>query len=130
MTKEEFLQEAALRLITSNPAANMADVARWATDLTERIFPPLLEPMTECEQHDRNIEDDSMLNIVGYIKYKCDSGGYGARLERVFDDNGIKTVGDLLRVGRSQFKKYPKIGFGSIVRIDDALKDLYNIKSW
>lgn len=50
MTKEEFLQEAALRLITANPAANMADIARWAADLAEWIFPPSEVPEIACGQ--------------------------------------------------------------------------------
>ena len=56
--------------------------------------------------------------------------GYEVRLGRLFEQNDIKTVGDLLRIGRRNFKKYRSVGGGSISRIDDALEELYGIKGW
>ena len=56
--------------------------------------------------------------------------GYEVRLEKIFESNDIKTVGDLLRIGRRDFRKYRSVGGGSITRIDEALEDLYDIKGW
>jgi hypothetical protein len=56
--------------------------------------------------------------------------GYEVRLGKLFEIYNINTVGDLLRIGRRDFKKYRSVGTGSITRIDDALEDLYDIKGW
>lgn len=55
---------------------------------------------------------------------------YVVRLERVFKKSDIRTVGDLLKYGRSNFSKLLNVGRGSLTRIDDALEELYGLKSW
>ena len=55
---------------------------------------------------------------------------YAVRLEKVFTNNNIKTVGDLLRYGKTNFSRLQNVGKGSIIQIDDALEDLYGIKNW
>jgi len=70
---------------------------------------------------------DLILFHIGNREYHT---GYGVRLGKIFEMNNIKTVGDLLRIGRRNFMKYRSVGGGSISRIDDALEDLYNIKGW
>lgn len=55
---------------------------------------------------------------------------YVVRLERVFKKSDIRTVGDLLKYGRSGFSKLLNVGKGSLTRIDDALEELYGLKSW
>lgn len=130
MTKEEFLQEAALRLITAKPAANMADVACWALDLTERIYPSSEVPEIASGKCDRNVSTASVMEIVRYVKKQPYGRSYSMRIEKAFISNGIKTIGDLLHRGHREFKYYRNVGHGSIVRIEDALESLYNIKSW
>lgn len=56
--------------------------------------------------------------------------GYAVRLSKLFTANDIKYVGELLRIGRRNFKKYRSVGSGSIYRIDVALEELYGIKGW
>ena len=68
--------------------------------------------------------------ILFHIGGKGYDPGYQVRLGKIFEMNNIKTVGDLLRNGRRNFRKYRSVGGGSISRIDDALEDLYNIKGW
>ena len=68
--------------------------------------------------------------IAGHIERSGYDPGYSVRLGKLFAANGIKKVGDLLRIGRCQFKKYRSVGNGSLSRIDDALEGLYNIKGW
>ena len=69
-----------------------------------------------------------ILSNVGYNGY--DPAGYGVRLGKIFESSNIKTVGDLLRIGRRDFRKYRSVGGGSISRIDNALETLYDIKGW
>ena len=56
--------------------------------------------------------------------------GYAVRLSKLFVAYNIKYVGELLRIGRRNFKKYRSVGSGSICRIDVALEELYGIKGW
>ena len=69
-----------------------------------------------------------ILSNVGYNGY--DPAGYSVRLGKIFENYDIKTVGDLLRIGRRNFRKYRSVGGGSINRIDNALEMLYDIKGW
>ena len=66
-----------------------------------------------------------ILSNVGYNGYDPE-----VRLGKIFDAYDIKTVGDLLRIGRRNFRKYRSVGNGSISRIDGALEKLYDIKGW
>lgn len=69
----------------------------------------------------------SVITLFGTINDHC---GYAVRLDKVFDKYNIKTVGDLLRIGRKAFKKYRNVGGGSIHKIDRALEEMFNIKGW
>ena len=68
-----------------------------------------------------------ILSNVGHDGY---DPGYEVRLGKIFEYYNIKTVGDLLRIGRRDFRKYRSVGGGSLSRIDDALERLYDIKGW
>lgn len=45
-------------------------------------------------------------------------------------DNGINTVGDLIRCGGLRFIKYQNVGRSTVNKIDDALEQYYNITDW
>ena len=77
-----------------------------------------------------NVEVAPIEVIAGHIERSSYDPGYSVRLGKLFAANGIKKVGDLLRIGRRQFKKYRSVGGGSLSRIDNALEDLYDIKGW
>ena len=77
-----------------------------------------------------NVDIAPISTITRHISSMRYDPGYEVRLEKIFESNDIKTVGDLLRIGRRDFRKYRSVGTGSITRIDDALEDLYNIKGW
>jgi hypothetical protein len=77
-----------------------------------------------------NVEVAPIEVIAGHIERSGYDPGYSVRLGKLFAANDIKTVGDLLRIGRRQFKKYRSVGGGSLSRIDNALEDLYDIKGW
>ena len=98
-------------------------------ELKERLAQ--LEPKADPDRWWPDNVDIAPVNLIlfhiGNREYHT---GYGVRLGKIFEMNNIKTVGDLLRIGRRNFRKYRSVGGGSISRIDDALEDLYNIKGW
>jgi hypothetical protein len=98
-------------------------------ELKERVAQ--LEPKADPDRWWPDNVDSAPVNvIICHIGSKSWDPGYGVRLGKIFDSNNIKTVGDLLRIGRRDFRKYRSVGGGSITRIDDALEDLYDIKGW
>jgi hypothetical protein len=98
-------------------------------ELKERVAQ--LEPKADPDRWWPDNVDIAPVNvIICHIGSKRYDPGYGVRLGKIFESNNIKTVGDLLRIGRRDFRKYRSVGGGSITRIDDALEDLYDIKGW
>ena len=77
-----------------------------------------------------NVDIAPVAVILSHVGYDGYDPGYGVRLGKIFESNNIKTVGDLLRIGRRDFRKYRSVGGGSISRIDNALETLYDIKGW
>lgn len=45
-------------------------------------------------------------------------------------DNGINTVGDLIRCGGRRFLTYRDVGKGAVRWIDDTLEMYYDVKEW
>lgn len=90
-----------------------------------------LEPKTDpARRWPDNVDIAPISTITRHVSSMGHDPGYEVRLEKIFESFDIKTVGDLLRIGRRDFKKYRSVGGGSITRIDDILKDLYDIKGW
>lgn len=77
-----------------------------------------------------NVDSAPVSAILSHVGYDGYDPGYEVRLGKIFESNNIKTVGDLLRIGRRDFRKYRSVGGGSISRIDNALETLYDIKGW
>lgn len=98
-------------------------------ELKERVAQ--LEPKADPDRWwPDNVEVAPIEVIAGHIERSGYDPGYSVRLGKLFAANDIKKVGDLLRIGRRDFRKYRSVGGGSITRIDDALEDLYDIKGW
>ena len=98
-------------------------------ELKERVAQ--LEPKADPDRWwPDNVDSAPISVIICRIGSRGYDPGYDVRLEKIFESNNIKTVGDLLRIGRRDFKKYRSVGTGSITRIDEALEDLYDIKGW
>lgn len=98
-------------------------------ELKERVAQ--LEPKADPNQWwPDNVDSAPISGITCRIGSRMYDPGYEVRLGRIFMRNDIKTVGDLLRIGRRNFRKYRSVGDGSIRRIDDALEMLYDIKGW
>jgi hypothetical protein len=98
-------------------------------ELEERLAQ--LEPKADPDRWwPDNVDSAPVVVILSHVGYDGYDPGYGARLGKIFESNNIKTVGDLLRIGRRNFRKYRSVGGGSISRIDNALEMLYDIKGW
>ena len=89
-----------------------------------------LEPKPDPDRWWPDDIDVTPINIfIGHVQ-KNDYCGYGVRLGKLFDKNNIKTIGDLLRIGRRDFKKYQGVGGGCLSRIDDVFDKMYDIGGW
>ena len=90
------------------------------------------EPEVDVDKPKTDYDKTSVREI---IKYLVKNGRYGNQryatsLVNVFNDNGINTIGDILRMGRRAFMQIKGVGKGSVTRIDDALEELYGIVNW
>ena len=98
-------------------------------ELKERVAQ--LEPKADPDRWwPDNVDSAPVAVILSHVGYETYDPGYEVRLGKIFESNNIKTVGDLLRSGRRNFRKYRSVGGGSISRIDNALETLYDIKGW
>ena len=98
-------------------------------ELKERVAQ--LEPKADPDRWwPDNVDSAPVAVILSHVGYNGYDPGYEVRLGKIFESNNIKTVGDLLRIGRRDFRKYRSVGGGSISRIDNALETLYDIKGW
>lgn len=146
MTKFEFIQEAALRLITAKPDATMGQIADWATDLAGEFFHEYEQP-TEPEVLTAFPDGESVQVVAKEIarlealdveerkaKYRYgQKGGLDVRFLGVCKYGtgyGINTVKDLIAIGRDSFSRFHNMGPKTMRLLDKALDNLYNIKSW
>jgi len=143
MTKQEFIQEAALRMTFLLPERRVSELADLARGLANSIydeeepepeltpnphdFDPVEKILRETERID---EEETRDRIEEGRAYKIQKKGYAERLRTAFRANDITTLGELLNFGRSRFKKTRCIGEHSCAIIDKALDNLYNIKEW
>jgi hypothetical protein len=79
---------------------------------------------------DKAIDKAPISTVISQIGKNRWDPGYRVRLTRIFKENNITTVGDLLRIGRQDFRKIREVGGGAISRLDDALEELFNLQTW
>ena len=143
MTRQEFIQEAALRMTFLLPERRVSEIADLARGLANSIydeeepepeltpnprdFDPVEKILQEAERID---EEETRGRIEEGRAYKIQKKGYVERLRTAFRINGITTLGELLNLGRRNFSKTRSIGELSCAIIDKALDNLYNIKEW
>ena len=89
------------------------------------------EPEVEVKENAQNEYDN--ITVSEILKLVRENTGTSSRvtesLAKVFYNNNITTVEDLLKVGKMSFKRYRNIGKKSLSVLDDALFEL-GIKSW
>ena len=126
MTNREIKFELAKAALTGNKALSadvtLEDLYRWIVE----------EPEVDVDKPKTDYDNISVREI---IKHLVKNGKYGdqryaSSLVNVFNDNGINTIGDILRMGRLAFMQIKGVGKGSVTRIDDALEELYGIVNW
>ena len=90
------------------------------------------EPDVDVDKPKTDYDKTSVREIIKHLVKKGKYGDqrYVSSLVNVFNDNGINTIGDILRIGRRGFMQLKGVGKGSATRIDDALEDLYGIVNW
>lgn len=155
MTKNEFIQEAALRLLTSNPEMTAAQTATEAVLLADEVWTrsgmvvqesgrseeadildtlddhPIGELATEVariEGEQISAKNERARKNGSRRMYQI--SGADVRLQNVCSYEDIKTVGDLLKIGRTGFRRKRNIGELTVCFVDKALKNLYNINCW
>lgn len=150
MTKQEFIQEAALRLLSSQLAYTMKEVTDNSRALADEIYgkdeeqePEILtaipadEPITNLFfEIDRLDWEERMCRVDEYKvkypkwKFRPQKSGYAERVRKICSVLGIKQVINLIDFGRSKFRRQQNIGEKTIEIVNEALMNLYNVKSW
>ena len=87
------------------------------------------EPKVEVDVPKTEYDDEPIRNVVAQIRKSEYWPKYANRLESIFIANNIKTIGDLLRLGRTRFMNTQLVGRGSLLSVDEALENL-GIKGW
>ena len=87
------------------------------------------EPDVEVDVPKTEYDDEPIRNVVAQIRKSEYWPKYANRLESTFIANNIKTIGDLLRLGRTGFMNTQLVGRGSLRSVDEALENL-GIKGW
>lgn len=129
MTNREIKFELAKVALTTCRHMTSESLSESIKNLYEWIIE---EPEVDVDKPKTDYDKTSVREI---IKYLVKNGRYGSQryassLVNVFNDNGINTVGDILRMGRRAFMQIKGVGKGSVTRIDDTLEDLYGIVNW
>ena len=90
------------------------------------------EPEVDVDKPKTDYDKTSVREIIKHLVKNGRHGDkrYASSLLNVFNDNGINTVGDILRLDRRDFMQIKGVGKGSVTRVDDALEELYGIKDW
>lgn len=150
MTKDEFIQETALRLITawantSFTPENIASTAKQITDSVWNLFDEEKEELPAISA--KATQDEDKVSVLAneietlerlYVNEKNEKygtsrfqvSGLNIRFLNVCYVEGIKTVDDLLACGRNRFLKIRNVGKLTVKFLDSALDNLYGIKTW
>lgn len=132
MTNKEIKLELAKSLI-ANPKflptdETLRNLFSWIIESDETNTDKELETAKESETEYSTRPIGEILSHMAKTHEYC--GRVCGSLETVLHNNNICTVGDLLGIGRLYFKRYGHVGEKSISGIDEALEELYGIKSW
>lgn len=149
MNKQEFIQEAALRLITALPNEPAVNIYAIAVDLAGYVYPedkkhepeiitgfPADEPIDNLLKEIDRMDEESArqrneeAKKEGRTGYHHQKGGYAEAVRRKCIRLGFKRVSSLVNYGRASFRSERNIGEKCVDAIDKALLNLYNIKTW
>ena len=153
MTKQEFIQEAALRLITAWP--NCCDMAKDIPDTARALADELYkeeEQEAEPEKPSDSLDKESVNKVADEIArleaedvvLKNDKLGSKVHKKAGLDirfltvcraqyssyESCISTVKELVDCGRVAFARRKNMGPLTLRYVDKALENLYGITSW
>ena len=136
MTKQEFIEQAVLRLITQT-SLTCNDVVHRASEVASLIYDD--EKENEDTTAGKDFENDSLvalfkeverLDILSNINSKIKKRGYAKQFARVCRYLDINTIKDLLQVGSYNLKDARGMGEANLAIVSEALYSLYGIDKW
>ena len=150
MTRQEFIQEAALRLISARPNTPMGDIADLANALAVYIYkdepeapsePAKPAPPVSASSDFKSDSLEDLLREVDRIEAAdveerkksgmyCQMAGFAVRLANVLRREKVETVGELMALGSRGMIRKQDVGPGCISLLKRAFENLYNIKNW
>lgn len=150
MTKQEFIQKAALTILDNQACEGVSPtaIAVFTRELADEVWKQFEEekqpeePKEQTEYlYNEYIETlEEKIEMLEYDKlerlrkknhpWKYKKSGYSARFASVCKGEEIHTVGQLLNMGREYFSQLRHVGPKLLELIDQALNELYNIKTW
>lgn len=136
MTKQEFIEQAVLRLITDT-SLNCDEVVHRASECASLIYDD--EKENEDATAGKEYENESLaalfreverLDILNNKNSKVKKRGYAKTFARVCASWDIDTIKDLLKVGSYQLKDARSMGAANLAIVSEALYSLYGIDKW
>lgn len=138
MTKKEFIQQACLDIIpilcqrrcdaidTKTSFRSVFTCADLMEQISEERGVPVFDDEQPSTQHPYSEWDYIPITNL----YIDNSGGARTRFLRVCRDAEIKTIGDLLRIGSRDFRKFRDIGGRTYHAVQSELKSQYGITNF
>lgn len=159
MTKFEFIQEAALRILSACPEYPNGSIGDKAAELADEVWTHEEKP-EPAQEHEPEIlkcfsDEESILAVAKEIarieeeeiaeknRQLKAKGGWGCYQKAGADirfinvcrsvyrgQKSINTVKELIDCGRHDFGRRNQMGKLTLNLVDKALENLYNIKAW
>lgn len=143
MTKQEFIQEAALRMLASQFAYTMKEIAEHVRNLANEIYgedekepeipysnEPISAVINEIDRMDCEERDANNAQLSPNTPWRYNKKGHAMIAQTACKRESIETVAGLLAFGRRNFLGMYNIGPKVASSVDKALENLYNITKW
>ena len=136
MTKQEFIEEAVLRLITET-SLSCNEVVHRASEVASLMYDD--EAVNEDATAGKDFENESLaalfekidwLDVLNNKNSKVRRRGYAKTFSKVCASRNINTINDLLKVGRYGLKDARNMGAAILAIVSEALYSLYGIDKW
>lgn len=136
MTKQEFIEQAVLRLITE-ASLSCNEVVKRASEVASLIYDD--EKKNEDTTAGKDYMNESLaalfkevdrLDVLSNKNSKVKRRGYAKTFSRVCSSRDINTIKDLLQVGSYNLRDARNIGAANLAIVGEALYSLYGIDKW
>ena len=136
MTKQEFIEQAVLRLITE-PSLDCDEVVKRASQVASLIYDEKKED--EDTTAGKDFKNDGLaalfkevdrLDVLSNKNSKVKRRGYAKTFSRVCSSWDINTIKDLLKVGSYKLRDARNMGAANLAIVGEALYSLYGIDKW